>query len=136
MIYLLDTNTYIRHLNQRSPSITARLQKVEETDIAVCAIVKAELYAGAMKSQSPDITLAKHRAFTERFYSFPFDESAVLVYARIRSTLEQSGTPIGANDLLIAAIALANKLILITHNTREFGRITKLQLEDWETDQK
>jgi tRNA(fMet)-specific endonuclease VapC len=97
-------------------------------------VVKAELYTGALKSQTPDKTLARQRAFTERFVSLPFDDAVVLVYARIRTALEQSGTPIGSNDLMIAAIALANGLTLITHNTREFGRIAGLQVEDWEVE--
>ncbi len=135
MIYLLDTNTCIRHLNQRSEAITQHLKSTPEADIAVCSIVKGELYAGAMKSQTPTQSLVKQRAFVERFVSLPFDDAAALVYGRIRASLEQAGTPIGANDLLIAAIALSNNLTLVTHNTREFGRISDLKMEDWEIEQ-
>ncbi len=132
MKYLLDTNTCIRHLNQRSKAITERLNKTTESDIAVCSIVKAELYLGAMKSQYPEKTMLKQRAFAERFDSLPFNDAAAVVYARIRAELERAGTPIGSNDLMIAAIALSEGLILVTHNTREFGRVSGLQLEDWE----
>lgn len=96
--------------------------------------VKAELYLGAMKSRKPETTLHTQRAFVERFVSLPFDDAAADYYARIRAALEQAGTPVGSNDLLIAAIALANDLILVTHNRREFKRIPGLQVEDWETD--
>ncbi|MBE2272501.1 MAG: type II toxin-antitoxin system VapC family toxin [Anaerolinea sp.] len=132
MIYLLDTNTCIRHLNRRSPSITARLHAVDEAEIAVCSVVKAELYLGAMKSQTPEITMSKQQAFVERFVSLPFNDKAAMHYARIRAALEIAGKSIGSNDLMIAAIALANDLTLITHNTREFGRVTGLKIEDWE----
>ncbi|MCB0293257.1 MAG: PIN domain-containing protein, partial [Calditrichaeota bacterium] len=66
------------------------------------------------------------------FISLPFDDSAAEKYGEIRATLEKAGTPIGPNDLFIAAIAAANKTILVTHNTREFRRVVELTLEDWE----
>ena len=132
MKYLLDTNTCIRHLNQRSAPVTERLQRMDEGDIVVCSIVKGELYLGAMKSQTPELTMRKQRAFVERFVSLPFDDDAALNYARIRADLEIAGTPIGANDLMIAAIVLTHDLILVTHNVKEFGRITGLKIEDWE----
>ena len=61
-MYLLDTNTCIRHLNQRSESITARLLQITEAEIAVCSVVKAELYFGAMKSNNPEHTIEMQRA--------------------------------------------------------------------------
>ena len=88
-----------------------------------------------MKSQDPPGTLLKQQAFVERFVSLPFDDAAALMYGRLRAELERAGTPIGANDLLIASIALANGLTLITHNTREFGRVPGLQIADWEADE-
>jgi tRNA(fMet)-specific endonuclease VapC len=67
-----------------------------------------------------------------RFISLPFDDQSAIIYGQIRAQLVASGTPIGPNDLLIASIALANNLILVTHNTREFIRVEGLRLEDWE----
>jgi tRNA(fMet)-specific endonuclease VapC len=61
----------------------------------------------------------------------PFDDAAAEVYGRIRAELASRGTPIGPYDLMIAATALANNLILVTHNTREFARVSGLVLEDW-----
>ncbi|MCK6580416.1 MAG: type II toxin-antitoxin system VapC family toxin [Anaerolineae bacterium] len=134
MKYLLDTNTCVRYLNRRSPGVIAHFQAVRENDIAVCSVVKGELYLGALKSQTPDTTMTKQRAFAERFASLPFDDDAAEHYARIRAALEFAGMPIGANDLMIAAIALAHNLTLVTHNIREFGRIAGLRIEDWESD--
>lgn len=134
MKYLLDTNICIRYLNQRSERILARFRIEDEQSIVVCSVVRAELYFGAMKSQTPEMTMTKQRAFAERFLSLSFDDVAAEHYARIRSVLESAGTPIGPNDLMIASIALANDLVLVTSNVREFGRIKELSIENWESD--
>jgi tRNA(fMet)-specific endonuclease VapC len=68
------------------------------------------------------------------YVSLPFDDSAAAAYARIRHELEQSGNMIGPHDLMIAAIAVANNLVLVTNNTKEFSRIRSLAVEDWQTD--
>jgi tRNA(fMet)-specific endonuclease VapC len=133
MSYLLDTNTCIRYLNGSSINVLRKMQTVSNTDIFVCSVVKAELFYGAMKSNKSTQTLAKQQAFLSQFVSLPFDDKAANKYGRIRAELARLGTPIGPNDLMIAAIALANNLTLITHNLREFSRITGLNLEDWET---
>jgi len=134
MKYLLDTNTCIRHINGRSPVITKRLSAIKEGDIVLCAVVVAELLFGAYGSQYPEQTVTKQLRFTALFSSLPFDDVAADHYAQIRTFLKKQGTPIGANDLLIAAIARANNLTLVTHNIREFQRVPNLQLEDWEQD--
>jgi len=133
MKYLLDTNTCIRYLNRRSPSIMRKLANVSPNDIAVCSIVKAELFAGAGKSQMPVQTLAKQQIFLNQFISLPFDDAAAMIYGPMRAQLEMVGIPIGPLDMLIAAIALANNLIVVTHNTAELGRVSRLTVEDWET---
>jgi tRNA(fMet)-specific endonuclease VapC len=89
------------------------------------------LYYGAFKSQQRTQTLAKLDRFIRNFHSYMFDDAAADVYGHIRADLAAQGTPIGPNDLMIAAIALANNLIVVTHNTREFARVTGLSLEDW-----
>ena len=80
----------------------------------------------------PTRSLARQEAFLRVFVSLAFDDHAARFYGRIRADLAARGTPIGANDLLIAAIALAAELTVVTHNTSEFGRISGLALEDWE----
>jgi len=133
MRYLLDTNTCIRHLNQRSVSIIRKLSSLSPSEIAVCSIVKAELFAGSAKSLTPELTLAKQQRFLTGFVSLPFDDNAAMTYGSIRASLEKRGIPIGPLDMMIAAIALRHDLILVTHNTAEFSRVTNLKLEDWET---
>ena len=133
MKYLLDTNVCIRHLNHRSDPISQQLLQRKPEDIVLCSVVKAELFYGSLKSQNPVGNLERQRQFVSRFVSLPFDDKAADSYAKIRARLEQEGTPIGPNDLMIAAIAVANDFVLITHNTSEFGRLEELEIEDWES---
>jgi tRNA(fMet)-specific endonuclease VapC len=130
--YLLDTNTCIRYLNGRAPNVVAKMRATPPQAIAVCSVVKAEMFAGTAKSQNPAKTRAAHQAFCAPFVSLPFDDAAAAAYGPIRADLEKAGQLIGPYDLLIAAIALATQLTLVTHNTGEFSRITGLALEDWE----
>jgi tRNA(fMet)-specific endonuclease VapC len=132
MRYLLDTNVCIKFLNGRSLSIKDAILAKNPGEIVLCSIVKAELFYGAIKSSRPAENLERHNQFVTPFESFPFDDLAADVYSRIRSDLEKLGKPIGPNDLLIASIAVANNLVLVSNNTEEFGRIPTLQLEDWE----
>ncbi len=107
MKYLLDTNTYIRYLNGRAPAIRQRLAAVRRDDVMVCSPVKAELFYGAARSNDPPRSLQRQHAFLDQFTSLPFDARAAQVYGGIRADLATRGTPIGANDPLIAATALA-----------------------------
>ena len=132
MKYLLDTNTCIRYLNGRAPQIRQKMASVDDSDIAISTITQGEMYAGSEKSQKPLQSRARQDAFFVRFVKLPFDELAANEYGRIRAALELSGTPIGPFDMQIAAIALAQGLTVITHNTREFARIAALPLDDWE----
>jgi len=133
MKYLLDTNVCIRYLKRQSEKIHQQLSMKTPEEIALCSVVKAELIYGAQKSRNPLKSLQKVYSFTDPFISLPFDDKAAEAYGQIRSELERIGMPIGPNDLMIAAIAVANDLILIAHNTSEFGRIDALHIEDWES---
>lgn len=132
MIYLLDSNACIIYLKFANSSVRNRLDSLSSNDIAVCSVVKSELFYGAMKSRKREENLAKQNQFFSRFVSLPFDDQSAEIYAKIRADLERKGTPIGAYDLQIAAIAIANHLTLITHNIKEFGRIDELVYEDWQ----
>ena len=134
MRYLLDTNVCAVFLNGRSSSVRDRLLSNPAGEIAVCSVVKAELFYGAFRSNNPKRTLERQQAFLSRFVSLPFQDEAALVAGEIRAKLASIGTPIGSYDLQIAAIAVVNNLTLVTHNTREFERVDGLQFEDWEVD--
>ncbi len=132
MKYLLDTNTCIRYLNGRAPKIREHFRLVPDTDIVISTITYGEMFFGSAKSQSPQLSRAKQDAFFSRFVSLPFDHAAAHEFGQIRAHLEQTGTPIGPYDMQIAAIAIAYDLIVVTHNTKEFGRLDGLKFEDWE----
>ncbi|MDT9328632.1 MAG: PIN domain-containing protein [Limnospira sp. PMC 1286.21] len=95
-------------------------------------MVKFELFYGAMRSGNPPPNLARQQEFLDFFVSLPGDDRAAKKAGEIRNNLASLGTPIGPYDLLIAAIAIVNHLILVTHNTREFERVSELRIEDWE----
>lgn len=131
-MYLLDSNACIGILTGRSRDLIHRLRQVSQTKIALCSIVKAELVFGARKSRDVAANARTLRRFFAPFPSYPFDDRCAEVYGSLRAELERSGSPIGGNDLLIAATAVANDLVLVTHNQREFSQVVGLELEDWE----
>jgi len=132
LTYSLDTNTCVEYLNGRSSRVIEAFRRRRPADIAVCSVVKAELYYGALRSKNPQDTLAKLEAFLAPFRSLPFDDQCAAACGRIRARLAQLGSPIGPNDLLIAAIAVVHGATLVTHNVREFSRVEGLEYEDWE----
>jgi len=134
MSYLLDTNVCVMYLNGRSDLVRDRILSTPTQDMVVCSVVKTELFYGAMKSNNPTRTLERQQQFLERFVSLPFGDNAAILFGQIRVRLANAGTPIGAEDLQIAAISLANSLTLVTHNTREFEHVDGLQIEDWEVE--
>jgi tRNA(fMet)-specific endonuclease VapC len=132
MIYLLDTNVCIIYMNGKNDFLRHNFKSHSDADIVVCSVVKSELFYGAKKSNNPSRSLALQKAFLSRFISLPFDDTAAEIFGTIRTRLNTLGTPIGPYDLQIAAIALANDLILLTHNIYEFSRVEGLRIEDWE----
>lgn len=133
MTYLLDTNACILHLRSGAGSpIAKRLSGLKQSDVAINAVVRSELLYGAMRgdSASAKVQLA---LFLAAMPCLPIDEPCADAAAHIRHDLAVKGTPIGPYDLLIAATAIAYSLTLVTHNTREYARVTGLRLEDWQT---
>jgi len=131
--YLLDTNACIGVLTNRAATLAERWKRTPPSQIRLCSVVKAELLFGAEKSSKRELVHQKLEVFFSRFKSMPFDDVAAHSYGIIRAALETAGQSIGPNDTLIAAIALANGLTVVTHNTREFRRVPGLLVEDWET---
>jgi tRNA(fMet)-specific endonuclease VapC len=132
MMYLPDTNVWIQFLNPDNNRVKDRMLSVESSAIQLCSVVKAELFFGAEKSNRKSENHEVLRNLFADVASVPFDDEAARKYGEIRAELSRAGTPIGPNDLMIAAIALVHGSTLVTHNTREFSRIKDLKLEDWE----
>jgi tRNA(fMet)-specific endonuclease VapC len=134
MTYLLDTNVCVTLLRHRHPSLSHTVLSQPSGSLVLCAIVEAELYLGAYRSARVPQNLALVSQFVRQFPFLPFDQEAAHLAGQVGATLAAQGTPIGPYDLLIAAVALAHHLTLVTHNGREFGRVAGLQFEDWESD--
>jgi tRNA(fMet)-specific endonuclease VapC len=133
MIYLPDTNTCISLLRQKQPQLIARRRSMKVADITLCSIAVYELRHGAESSADPPREHGKLDMFLAPFSSIAFDDACAAKCAEIRRALERNGEVIGPDDLQIAAIALHHNLTLVAHNTREFGRIPSLRLDDWES---
>lgn len=132
MNYLLDTNACVSYLRGKNARIMQRFARQSPADLVLCSVVVGELCYGAFRSGNPTAEQALVDQFVAGFVSLPFNDVVARVYARVRYDLETRGLPIGENDYQIAAIALVHDLTLVTHNTREFSRVTGLRLEDWE----
>lgn len=130
MKLLLDTGTCIQALKGNG-NVVDRLLSRTRSDVAVSVITEAELRTGAAKSSAPVKTAHLLANFLRPLSVVDFTSSDAVAYAQLRSKLERAGTPIGPLDTLIAAQALARKLVLVTNDEREFGRVAGLRLENW-----
>src|SRR5690349_2855627 len=135
MIYLLDSNAWIAYLRQKDPALIQKVRQTNPNDIRLCSIVLGELYYGAFHGapawQAHNLGLVGQ--LRQQFLSIPFDDPSAEEYGRIRADLAVKGALIGPNDLMIAAIALAHGLTVVTHNTAEFSGVAGLAVGDWQT---
>jgi tRNA(fMet)-specific endonuclease VapC len=131
MSWLLDTNVCIAFLNGRDPAVRERLLSLAPDDVSLCSVVKSELLYGARNSARVDENLKRLRDFFAPFESLPFGDEAAEHYGVLRAQLRRAGTPVGANDMMIAAIAMTADVTLITRDQDELGRIAGLRLEQW-----
>ena len=130
--YLLDTNTLSDAIRNPRGTVAQRITAAQRGTTCTSIIVAAELRFGALIRRSARLT-ARVDELLVTIDVLPFEAPADLVYAGIRAELESAGWPIGANDLLIAAHALALDLTLVSANEREFARVPGLRLQNWVT---
>jgi tRNA(fMet)-specific endonuclease VapC len=132
LTYLLDSNVCIRLINNTNSAVTSRLASQKPQDILISTITQLELYYGAYRSIQKEQNLEILERFFSTFTIITLDSEAAKITGKIKAELAAVGTPIGPYDLQIAAIAMANNLILVTHNVKEFSRVNGLSFEDWE----
>ena len=130
MSYLFDTNAVIHLMKMDEPLVT-RVRAAGPSLIAVSSITLGELWYGAARSRHPQRNRIEQDAALAPFRVLDFDASAADRYAAVRADLAREGQPIGDRDLMIAAIALANRLTVVTRNLSEFVRVPGLKVEDW-----
>ena len=128
---MLDTDTCITLIRQRSPRLLEKVVSFLPGEIGLSSITVAELYYGVEHSLYREKNRAALMQFLLPFEIADFDPAAALAYGVVRADLEAKGLPIGAMDTLIAAHALALKVTLVTHNVGEFQRVPGLRVEDW-----
>jgi tRNA(fMet)-specific endonuclease VapC len=130
MGFLLDTNILSDLIRNPQGRVAARIRAVGEAQVCTSIIVAAELRYGAAKKGSVRLT-AQLNTVLAAVEILAFDAPADVVYGRLRSNLERIGQPIGGNDLLLAAHAIAFGHTLVTDNEREFARVDELEWENW-----
>jgi len=132
--YLLDTNIISHMMRETAGTASRNFAAATAADlgcaVVTSAIVLCELRFGLQRKPNPRLSIALERILTA-LEVLPFDVDAVTCYADLRASLQQLGTPIGPNDTLIAAHALALGATLVTDNETEFRRVPGLQVENW-----
>jgi tRNA(fMet)-specific endonuclease VapC len=131
--YLLDTNVCVEYLRRRNSRVMQRFQSLDPSDLFLCPIVLGELYYGAYRSADPLRNLQLLSKLVSLVECAPYDTPAAAIYGQLRAHLVGMGTPIGPHDVQIAAIALSQSMILVTHNVAEFSRVPGISVEDWQT---
>jgi tRNA(fMet)-specific endonuclease VapC len=130
MRYLLDTNIVSELVRNPQGKVAEQILKVGEKKVCTSIIVAAELRYGAEKKQSPRLS-AQLEAVLGALEILPLEKPADASYGSLRAQLERAGKRTGANDLLIAAQALALGYTVVTNNEKEFSRVRQLNLENW-----
>lgn len=129
-MYLLDTDTLV-FLLRGQEAVRRNLDLHRLDPIRISAVSLMELYFGAFKSLRPEANVARVHALERAVGVVPVERETAEVFGMLKASLEKAGTPLDDFDLAIAACALTNNLVLVTHNTRHFNRVSGLLLEDW-----
>jgi len=130
MRYIVDSDILIYFLKQH-PTVTQKFETTDPDEIGTTIINYAELLFGAYNSAKVKQNLNHIKAFLKTISILSFDQNAAETFAQLKTNLRQSGKIIADLDLIIASICLSNDLILVTNNTKHFGRIDGLKIENW-----
>lgn len=131
MTYMLDTNICIYAIKNKPEQVLEKLKENLSNGICISAITLAELQHGVEKSMNPEKNSMALLQFLSILDVLPFDDLAAVEYGKICAYLQKRGTPIGTMDMLIAAHAKTENLIIVTNNVREFERVPDLKIENW-----
>lgn len=131
MSYMLDTNICIYAMKKKPEKVLQRLKEEINDGVCISSITLAELEYGMKHSSNPAKNEQALLRFLLPFDVLPFGAADASEHGEIRAYLQKAGTPIGAMDMLIAAHAKSEDIVLVTNNTREFERVVGLELENW-----
>ena len=130
-MYLLDTNICIYIINNNPRGMVEKIKQYDPSEIKLSSISLAELEYGIVKSKHKEKNRTALIDFVSAFDIIPFTDEDAEIFGIIRADLEKRGQIIGPYDMQIAAQAISRRLILVTNNTAEFSRISKLKLDNW-----
>ena len=130
-MFVLDSCVCIDLMRGKLPIAYDLMRSSSPSQFKIPAVVAGELYFGAENSSNASRSHLVVAAFLQPYEILPFDDACAHAYSTIRSSLKKRGRPIGPNDMLIAATAIANQAILVSNNTKEFSRVEGLRLESW-----
>jgi tRNA(fMet)-specific endonuclease VapC len=130
-MYMLDTNICIYIIKKQPPKVLQRFEQLPIGSVLMSLVTYGELEYGALKSNNSKKALGVLEELVNYIPVIPLKTAVAKHYAVIRANLESKGTPIGNNDLWIAAHARSLKHILVSNNVREFNRVENLELENW-----
>jgi tRNA(fMet)-specific endonuclease VapC len=129
--YLLDSNTAVDIMRRPHGAAADRFLATAPSDMVISIVVKAELLVGPNRQKSLPIELPKVERFLSRVTILPFDDACAVEFGRIAAILLDAGTPVGGIDVQIAATARCHGLIVVTRNSRDFGKVPGLIIENW-----
>lgn len=130
MKYVLDTDILIYFLNG-VPKITRKILELDTKELATTIITHSELHYGVNNSKKKKTNLAKVTQLLNQLTILHYDEDASVIFAQEKARLKKDGELIADMDLMIASIAISNKLKLITNNKKHFNRLKNLVIESW-----
>lgn len=131
--YLLDTDVFSLMVKGQDEAINTRLQTLAKGDAVLSVITTGEYFYGVTHAPVSALREKRAKRLIDFFGVLPMEAEVGAIYGAIRADLRAKGTPIGPNDLWLAAHAKAQGLIMVTRNTREFKRVKGLKVEDWIT---
>ncbi|AFZ00261.1 type II toxin-antitoxin system VapC family toxin [Calothrix sp. PCC 6303] len=127
---LLDTDTCIYWLNGREV-VRNKLLSIGLNNVSICSISVAELYYGAYNSSRVEENLIRAERFIQNMTVIPLNNDSLKLFGELKAELRKLGQPVADFDLLIASVAITERLVLVTNNTRHYERIPNIQLENW-----
>ena len=131
MIYMLDTNICIYTMKKKPEKVLQRFKEEISEGLCISSITLAEREYGMKHSSDPAKNELELLRFLVPLSILPFEMAAAAEYGEIRAYLQRQGRPIGPLDMLIAAHARAEGMVLVTNNVREFERVPNLKVENW-----
>jgi tRNA(fMet)-specific endonuclease VapC len=129
--YLLDTNICMYIRREQPPKVLTRFRRLTPGDAVISVVTWGELLYGAQRSTQRERAMEVLHDFASQVPVLPMSAEVGAEYGSIRAELAARGTPIGNNDLWIAAHARSTGLTLVTNNEREFKRVDGLRVQNW-----